>query len=513
MSKDQSIEFEDSIVKKLLQIEVAYSERTAIQFMEECYTYKSLFEKAKKIAIRLRLSKQSSCLILTHRNISAYVGLLAALFAGKAYVFLNNKDSVEQLKKTVSLTGSNLIITDLKNQPTLNKINQYFDYVCLNDKGEVDNISTSLEKEFYKVSEFLPPKQVYRYAYLMFTSGSTGDPKGVPISHENLCSFLSNIIERTKPTEYDKFSHVNELTFDFSVYEIFSCWLSAACLCVLPENYIFGIDNYIKKNGITFWSSVPSLVNLLNKLNRLNSENFKSIRYSVFCGEALTYETAKLWQITAPNSVIDNLYGPTEATVAVTGYIWDGSDDLNILPIGMPFKNQKIYLIDNNDLEVPYGEVGELCLSGTQVFGHYWRNELETSKRVIKFNNEHLYRTGDLACADKIKGYIFKGRIDDQLKIYGYRVEKVDIENRIKKLLNTQCVALIAVKDESSGTIKALNCFFSNSDLEIDQVINICRQQLPAYMVPTNFNKILQLPYNKNGKIDYQMLSRLTATY
>lgn len=513
MSVEHLIDFHDSIAKKLLESEVKYSNKIAIQFKEQVYTYRTLFEKAKALAMLLKASSQSRCLILTDRTPTAYIAFLAVLLSGKAYVFLNRKDIINQLDKAILLTDSNLIISDEQNLVTLNKLSHQLDCVCLNDSGEVrqlSNIFHSLKNG--QEQHYNPPASVYKYVYLMFTSGSTAEPKGVPISNENLNAFLHNILKRIKPTEQDKFAHINELTFDFSVFEIFSCWLSGACLCVLPDNYIIGIDNYIKKNQITIWSCVPSFVNVLKNLKKLNEGSFNSIRYSIFCGEALTSEIATLWNKAAPNSVIDNLYGPTEATVAITGYIWDGKQNSGVLPIGFPFNNQKIYLLNTNNEEVASGEIGEICLSGSQVADKYWNNEAITLSRFAIFKGQRLYKTGDLACIEDNKGFCYKGRIDDQLKLKGYRVEKLDIENRIKDILNTQSVAIVVLSNDTFEMTPFLKCFFSDVELEVAEVIKLCRQLLPDFMVPASFIKLNQFPYNKNGKIDYPFLFHLASS-
>lgn len=508
------INFNQSITKQLLESELKFRNRIAIQYKSQTYTYQLLFEKAKAIANLLVASPQSRCLILAERTPAAYVGLLAALLSGKAYVFLNKKDLAPQLEKAISLTDSNLVITDELNLSILNDINESLNYICLNELGDVANpfLTTNFQNDNLSVKpNYIPPLQVYKYAYLMFTSGSTGEPKGVPITHENLQAFLINILQRIKPTKQDRFAHINELTFDFSVYEIFSCWLVGACLCVFPDNHMIRIDHYFKKNQITYWSCVPSLIGLLNQMKKLDVNNFNTIRYSVFCGEALTYETAALWKKAAPQSVIDNLYGPTEATVAITGYLWNEESGFGILPIGWPFPNQEVYLLNKNNQEVKQGEIGEICLAGTQICDKYWNNEAVTSSCFLNYQGQRIYKTGDLAYWDEKNGLCYKGRIDDQLKINGYRIEKLDIENRIKAILKTQAVSVIAFNDKQTGAVKSLNCFFSDVSIDEADAIKLCRQMLPDSMIPARVIKLDQFPYNKNGKIDYPYLYRLAS--
>lgn len=485
-----------------------YYNNYALAIGDQYFTYKQLFDLAKKLSCRLLSSSEDCCLIIANRNICAYVGILAALISGKAYIFLSTKDSIEKLRDAIELSASRLLVADLYNKENIEAINKILpfqlDCVMLDRNGYPVNFQDLNEKIVYPTLE-----HSYKYAYVMFTSGSTGKPKGVPITHYNLKEFLRNVIHRVQPNNNDKFSHINELTFDFSVYEIFTCWMVGACLCVLPENQVYNIDKYIHKYHITFWSSVPSVVTLLRQLKKLSHIHFNTIRYSVFCGEALTHDTALLWKAAAPNTIIDNLYGPTEATVAMAGYIWSDNDEENLVSLGAPFLAQGIYLVDDEGAEVAEGEVGEAYLYGSQVANSYWKNSVRTAEQFTSFNGKFVYKTGDLMLYKKNFGYVFKGRKDDQLKINGYRVEKLDIENQLKSLLKTQSIAISVRKDEVTGNVNSLVCFFSGIDFSSSDLEKICRKSLPSYMIPNVYMKLDTLPYNKNGKIDYSKLKQL----
>src|SRR3989338_9426838 len=226
-----SIPFENSVASRLLKIAEQHENRPAIKIDNHYYCYNDLFAIAKKIAAELRRSSENRCLILANKNIVAYAGILAALLAGKAYVFLNTKDNLTRLKKSVLLADSHLMITDQVNQLTVPSLQRLLDYelhcICLNEQGDIVNQQG--------ITEYKEPPSVYPYAYMMFTSGSTGEPKGAIIAHTNLQAYLDNIIARIKPMEEDRFSQINELTFDVSVHDIFVCWSVGACLFVLPD--------------------------------------------------------------------------------------------------------------------------------------------------------------------------------------------------------------------------------------------------------------------------------------
>ncbi|WP_259425720.1 AMP-binding protein [Coxiella burnetii] len=259
---------------------------------------------------------------------------------------------------------------------------------------------------------------------------------------------------------------------------------------------------------MTHWSSVPSIIQLLNQLKKLKKENFPSVSYSIFCGEALTLDTVRRWKLAAPNTTVDNLYGPTEATVAITGYLWNENDHNDLMPIGWPFAGQGFYLLDERGQEIKEGEVGEIYLYGRQVATEYWNNPELTQSYFTHFKGKRVYKTGDLALFDPKKGLIFKGRKDDQLKLNGYRIEKIEIENRIKAILKTQALAIVVLKETVTEQVTCLICFFAEINYSDETAKNLCRKLLPHPMIPSKFIKLQQLPYTKNGKIDYQALSQ-----
>ncbi|NNM58233.1 MAG: AMP-binding protein [Legionellales bacterium] len=511
------IPFENSIARRLLAQATLNPTNIALKTDHTQYSYEALFNIAKNIAVFIQDSMDVQSIIMAGRNIAAYAGLLGSLLAGKTYVFLNCKDNESRIKQNFLQVSSSLVITDIAHfelaKSFLERKENYAVICVLVEKGGKlrffsKNNSNQMKEHCLSVSEYQAPNVASNIAYLMFTSGSTGLPKKVPITHANLYAFLDNMIARIKPTNSDVFSHINELTFDFSVYDIFVCWIVGACLCVLPDNYILGIPRYIEENKITYWACVPSLVNLLNQLKKIPINAFNSIRYTVFCGEALTTDIAKKWQQAAPNSVIDNLYGPTEATVAISGYIWKQYEN-TIIPIGHVFNDQGFYLLNDAGQIVEEGEPGEICLYGTQVMSGYWRDEVITAEQFITVFGKRVYKTGDLAVWNEKEGLIYKGRKDDQLKIRGYRVEKLEIENRIKLITETPFVAIVPIQDTVTGHTLSLSCFIAGTIKNKNELLLLCRQTLPDYMLPANIIKLDQLPYNKNGKVDYQQLNIL----
>jgi amino acid adenylation domain-containing protein len=347
-------------------------------------------------------------------------------------------------------------------------------------------------------------------AYLLFTSGSTGEPKGVPISHANVRAYIRHICDRFQVNEHDRFSQMFDLTFDLSVHDMFVCWERGACLYSVPETSLMAPAKFVKDHCLTMWFSVPSAIGLMAKMGMLKPRVFPSLRVSLFCGEPLPSVYASAWQEAAPNSVIENLYGPTETTIAITSYRWDPESSPSacvngIVPIGWVFDGQQACVIDHERNPVPIGERGELCLSGSQVTRGYWENPRKTAEQLVRlrsFGERVWYRTGDLVRQDQSGCFYYLGRIDHQVKIRGYRVELQEVEFVLRKASGSGQVAAVAwpVREGIAEGIVA----FIGGRLQCDAnaIVRYCREALPDYMVPRQIHVLDALPLNENGKLD-----------
>jgi acyl-CoA synthetase (AMP-forming)/AMP-acid ligase II len=274
---------------------------------------------------------------------------------------------------------------------------------------------------------------------------------------------------------------------------------------------------FIRDHALTMWFSVPSVAGSLTRLRLLQPGSFPSLRFSLFCGEPLPASYAQAWQEAAPNSIVENLYGPTETTIAISNYRWDREKSLpecrnGIVPIGWTFAGQKACVIDHNWRPAASGEIGELCLSGSQVTSGYWNNPEKTVEQFVHLPGDEQtlwYRTGDMAKQDETGRLISLGRLDNQVKIRGHRVELQEIEEVIRKACgSTQVVSMPwPVHNGSSDGVVA---FVSGLDsLDHRRVLACCSGLLPEYMVPKKIYLLGEIPLNVNGKIDRQKLVQL----
>jgi len=325
------------------------------------------------------------------------------------------------------------------------------------------------------------------------------------------------ICSRYDVNENDRFSQEFELTFDLSVHDMFVCWERGACLYCIPENAVMLPAKFILDHRLTMWFSVPSVVGLLARTHLLKPGSFPSLRFSLFCGEPLSAAHAQQWQEAAPNSIVENLYGPTEATIAISAYRWRAEVSVaeshnGIVPIGFIFEEQQGRVIDNGNTIVSNGGVGELCVAGSQVTSGYWNDTAKTQEQFIRLceiPDTIWYRTGDLVKRDERGCLYFLGRIDQQLKIRGYRVELQEVEAVLRKVCGTEQVVCVGWP-VSNGSAEGIVGFISGSaKVGMESILNYCREVLPEYMVPKKICSVPQLPLNTNGKVDSIQLRKM----
>ena len=345
-----------------------------------------------------------------------------------------------------------------------------------------------------------------RVAYLLFTSGSTGVPKGVPITNGNVRAYLTWARGRYSVGPADRCSQTFDQTFDLSVHDLFVAWDGGACVYALSPVELLAPAGFINRHQLTVWFSVPSIPAQMRKRGTLKPGSLPTLRWSLFCGEPLPQASAEAWQSAAPNSVVENLYGPTELTIACTVHRWDPTTSPamcvnGMVAIGLPFPGLEAVLLDESLKPVPAGQAGELCVAGAQTSPGYWRDPAKTAERFVNFEGRRYYRTGDRAQMLNCREFVCLGRADYQIKVLGFRVELGEIEAVLQK--NSGVVQAVAMGwPVSEGTAQGIVAFVSGASLDGEALKANARESLPDYMAPSKVYVMENMPLNANGKVD-----------
>jgi amino acid adenylation domain-containing protein len=345
-------------------------------------------------------------------------------------------------------------------------------------------------------------------AYVLFTSGSTGRPKGVPVSHANVRAFLDAVAVRYDLSDHDRFSQLFDLTFDLSVFDLFAAWDHGACVCTPGERHRLDPSDLVRDAELTVWFSVPSVAALMERFGALKADAFPTLRLSLFCGEALPATLANAWTIAAPNSIVDNLYGPTEATVACTVHRWapnSTSGANGFVPIGRPFGDTTVAVVDEELHDVPTGEPGQLLLRGTQVVSGYLDDEEATARAFVVSNAVGAYLTGDRVMEPAPGAALeYLGRLDSQIKVLGHRVELGEVEAVIREETGADAIAVGWPRTETGAA--GIVAFVADETLDTVGLRRALMARLPNYMVPRELRPVAELPLNANGKRDRNAL-------
>ena len=433
-------------------------EAIACEVAGEVLTYADLHARAAALAATLDahdvrpadadpVERPALTAVFGQRSSGVVGGILGALFRGDGYVPLNPTFPIDRTRSMLVRSGCRAIVLDESGEKQIREVLEGVDQKLVLVFPHLDDV-TGLRadlpdhdvlgaRDLEAAADWSPaPVDADGIAYLLFTSGSTGIPKGVMVAHRNVNAFLKAMAERYEVTPDDRLSQTFELTFDLSVFDLFLAWECGARVCIPTHAQKMLPSKYIQESEITIWFSVPSTAVMMNKLRMLKPGLYPSLRWSLFCGEALPAEIVEQWLEAAPNSTAENLYGPTELTIACTLYRWDPERskdecELGLVPIGDPYPGMEVLVADEDLQPVAEGETGELLMTGPQLTPGYWRDAEKTAAAYVTPPGQDrlFYRTGDRVRRSRGKApMVYLGRMDNQIKIRGYRVELGEIE-------------------------------------------------------------------------------------
>ncbi len=344
-------------------------------------------------------------------------------------------------------------------------------------------------------------------SYILFTSGSTGRSKGVPITQKGVIAFAQWIQSSFGINEQDVILNVSALSFDFASFEEY-LFLSLGLTLVLTTNEELKSSERllakIEQEKANVWVSTPSLVYMYLMEPRFNAQDLPGLKHFVFAGEALPLQTLRRLMERFPEARIWNAYGPTEATNLTTSVLLtaDLLDRYEAVPIGVPKPGSEVFLQNPDD-----EGIGELCIAGEHVSPGYLNNEALNAQKFFAHDGKRAYRSGDLAYLED--GLLFyAGRNDEMVKLHGYRIELDDISSALKNLPGIENAATIGLKHKGE-TKKIVSFYCASNKLDASLVLNALQKSLPEYMIPADLIHLAAIPLNTSGKVDQKRLQEM----
>ncbi|MFM7802242.1 MAG: AMP-binding protein, partial [Limnohabitans sp.] len=430
-------------------------------------------------------------------------------WAGATFIPLGLKHPQERLSAIFQQCEFDALITDSEGEKLLSQgLREYAPVNTVNIHKSLDTHHRLANGNSFQLEAPYPigPKDI---AYIIFTSGSTGTPKGVMINAAAIRHYISTMTHLLALQSTDKAIETCELSFDVSIHNMFTTWSAGAQLHVIPSWQAMNAVKIVQQSKITVWNSVPSLAGILRQIKALSPSSMPTLRLSVFGGDQLPTNTVVEWQKAAPHSDIVNLYGPTEATVFC---LWQSEITVSsqtvhrdIVAIGQPLPGNQACIVNDQGIPVDDFTPGELWIAGDQLADGYLNAAELTAHQFPMMNGQRWYRTGDLAIKDQSGVFHYLGRLDNQIKVLGHRVELEDVDAHVRTVTGSDLIGSVAwpVMD---GMPIGIVSFVCGSVIDTSEAIQILKRRLPAYMVPSRLIELSNMPYNNHGKVDRKAL-------
>lgn len=513
-----------------------FPDRPALEVEGRQLSYNELQNEAFAIAAGLqqhvRPGAPSLAGVYASRSLPVYAGLLGTLMAGFAVVPLNPGFPLERTRQMIAQAQLEALVLDALGEAQLDALLDGIETSLTLLMPHTDDVEALRQR--WPAHRFVPARDLHlpsdwkpvsvrpdSLAYLFFTSGSTGVPKGVGVQHRNTLRFVGMSLERYADcglSEQDRFSQFYDITFDSSMFDLYVSWAFGACLCSPSQVEWVNPNKYIVDRELTVIDIVPSTGHALSRTNGWRAGRFPGLRLGRFGGEALSADLAAKLAAAAPNAVIENVYGPTECTVDAAYYRWNDQRSMDecrhgVVPIGVAGPGVTLLIVDEDLRSLPYGEEGELMIAGEQVTPGYWRDPNRTAQAFIHLPERDgiFYRTGDLVRQDGPDApIVFLGRLDHQIKISGVRIELGEVEKALRDAAGTDEAVAVGWPPTPGGAGGIVG-FIARLDVDVDAVRDQLKRVLPVVMVPRELHLLAQFPLNTNGKVDRKALTESLA--
>ena len=487
-----------NILQYLEDTTESFRDKPAFCDNKESFTFGQLVDASRRIGTSIsgRIAPGNAVVVYMEKRASNIAAFFGIVYAGCFYVPIDKDMPVERVRIIIGTLSPAMIIFDDATADNAGSFDDDIIKIHYDDavRSGIDSSKLDAIRGVSKSTDLL---------YVLFTSGSTGVPKGVTISHLAVIDFAEWIVDKYSLDSMTTLCNQAPFYFDASVPDIFIPLLTGATVYIPPKMYYTfpkKILNYIEENNINTLVWVPSAL-----CNVVNCRAFEvtvptKIRLVIFCGEVMPCKHLNVWRKYIPDALYVNMYGPTEATYACMYYdIEREFADDEKLPLGKACENSEILLITDDRIS-ENGEIGEICILGQCLSNGYYNAPEKTAEVFVQnpVNDkwmEIMYRTGDLACI-KDGDIVFAGRKDFQIKRLGHRIEMGEIENAI--LSGDGVENACCLYNEESGDLIAVY----TGKIETEDLMGILEDKLPGYMIPTRTIRLDAMPMNLNGKID-----------
>jgi amino acid adenylation domain-containing protein len=501
-----------------------HPDRMAVIDGSRSLTYADLERQANRLAhllIDLGLSPGDRVGLYLNKSLESVLGVYGVLKAGGAYVPLDPQAPPARIAYISADAGLRFLLSGKEKTRalgTLSAADPCLDAVILLNADTVETspgvrvIASTVLADY---PDTTPERAVVTLdlAYILYTSGSTGNPKGVMLSHLNALAFVQWASDCFAVQPEDRLSSHAPFHFDLSVFDLFASAHAGAAVVLVPRASTFPLElaRFISERRISVWYSVPSALTGLVLHGGLTTGMFPELRAVLFAGEVFPLKYLRRLMRLLPHARFYNLYGPTETNVCTYYEVSrPPPSDQAAIPIGKPIRGLDVFAIANDGKVADPNEIGELCVRGPSVMQGYW-NDPERTEHTLNAPlpadglRTHAYRTGDLVRQDDNGNYWFLGRRDAQIKSRGYRIELGEIESTLlSHPAVIECAVLALPDEEITNRIAAFVAL--RSQLQESELARYCARYLPHYMIPEMFELMSDLPKTSTGKVDRQSL-------
>lgn len=492
-----------NVTEYLERTAAAFPDKTAVTDEYGSLTFGELRNNARRAACGLKIMRNTPVPVLMEKSSAAVTAFFAALYAGGFYVMLNPDLPDERLRRIFQRTEAPCIVTDTAHSELAARLGEQVKILLIDDLISNEE-NTDLLGEIASSSIDTDP------VYANFTSGSTGEPKGMIISHRSVIDFIDVFTETFGINQTDIIGNQAPFDFDVSVKDIYSAVCTGAELVIIPKR-LFSLPqellDFMCEHRLTTLIWAVSALSLVCVFHGLDYKVPTTVRRVMFSGEVMPAKHLNAWLSHLPDAQFVNLYGPTEITCNCTYHVIDrGRDYSGGLPIGRAFPNERVFLLDGNCEVIEPRREGEICVSGTAVGIGYMGDFAATERSFIqnpcnKLYYERIYKTGDIGFYGEDGEIYYIGRRDFQIKHQGHRIELEEIERSVMKIdgVEDSC----CVYDDRR---KRIYCFYTGST-DSESIMASLSKELPQFMLP---NRIIAanegIPLTKNGKKDRKEL-------